>query len=144
MKLFTPMKKSSDTETENNLPVISQRELKNFLEAEKNTLDHMKSFITLSFLLNTGCLGAVFKFRPDLTFVIYTLSIGTLMSMTLFMISVKFLNSSMEFIYNKNYIHFIRKRKKVYFCSYLGIFILIFSFEISLFYYIFINEHIIQ
>lgn len=140
MWFFTPKKKSlDDAAIKSLMSVSSQRNLKNFLEAEKNMFDHLKAFITLSFLLNTGCLGILFKFRPDLEAIIYILSIGTLLSMISYVYAFKFLNASMNLFFNYDYIDFMKMRRKAYVSSYVGVFFSVLSFELSLFYYIYKN-----
>lgn len=47
--------------------------IKDFLEAEKNMFDYCKSFMSFSFLLNTGCLGILLKLYPNLYVIIYTI-----------------------------------------------------------------------
>lgn len=87
--LFFALKKNSinDAMIKSPKSVSSQRSLTVFLEAEKNMFDHLKAFITLSFFLNTGCLAALFQFRPDIKCCIILLSIGTEISLILYLIS---------------------------------------------------------
>ena len=84
--LFFALKKNSinDATIKSPKSVSSQRSLTVFLEAEKNMFDHLKAFITLSFFLNTGCLAALFQFRPDIKCCIILLSIGTEISLILY------------------------------------------------------------
>ncbi len=74
MVLYSKEKPIDDPAIKSLMSVSSQRNLKNFLEAEKNMFDHLKAFITLSFLLNTGCLGILFKYRPELEAIIYPIN----------------------------------------------------------------------
>lgn len=113
--------------------------IKDFLEAEKNMFDHCKSFMSLSFLLNTGCLGILLKLYPNLYVVIYILSIGTLLSITSYMVSFKYLNKSTKFIISNDEVKFVSMRRRAYFSSYVGLFFSVLAFEVSLFYYIFNN-----
>lgn len=91
--LFFALKKNSinDATIKSPKSVSSQRSLTVFLEAEKNMFDHLKAFITLSFFLNTGCLAALFQFRPDIKCCIILLSIGTEISLILYLIYFYFL-----------------------------------------------------
>lgn len=78
--------------------------IKDFLEAEKNMFDYCKSFMSFSFLLNTGCLGILLKLYPNLYVIIYILSIGTLLSIASYMVSFKYLNKSTKFIIRSHFI----------------------------------------
>lgn len=116
--------------------------IKDFLEAEKNMFDYCKSFMSFSFLLNTGCLGILLKLYPNLYVIIYILSIGTLLSITSYMVSFKYLNKSTKFIISNDEVKFVSMRRRAYFSSYVGLFFSVLAFEISLFYYIFNNVSI--
>lgn len=116
--------------------------IKDFLEAEKNMFDYCKSFMSFSFLLNTGCLGILLKLYPNLYVIIYILSIGTLLSITSYMVSFKYLNKSTKFIISNNEVKFVSMRRRAYFSSYVGLFFSVLAFEVSLFYYIFNNVSI--
>lgn len=116
--------------------------IKDFLEAEKNMFDYCKSFMSFSFLLNTGCLGILLKLYPNLYVIIYILSIGTLLSITSYMVSFKYLNKSTKFIINNDEVKFVSMRRRAYFSSYVGLFFSVLAFEVSLFYYIFNNVSI--
>ena len=111
--------------------------IKDFLEAEKNMFDYCKSFMSFSFLLNTGCLGILLKLYPNLYVIIYILSIGTLLSITSYMVSFKYLNKSTKFIISNDEVKFVSMRRRAYFSSYVGLFFSVLAFEVSLFYYIF-------
>lgn len=113
--------------------------IKDFLEAEKNMFDYCKSFMSFSFLLNTGCLGILLKLYPNLYVIIYILSIGTLLSITSYMVSFKYLNKSTKFIISNDEVKFVFMRRRAYFSSYVGLFFSVLAFEVSLFYYIFNN-----
>lgn len=113
--------------------------IKDFLEAEKNMFDYCKSFMSFSFLLNTGCLGILLKLYPNLYIIIYILSIGTLLSITSYMVSFKYLNKSTKFIISNDEVKFVSMRRRAYFSSYVGLFFSVLAFEVSLFYYIFNN-----
>lgn len=113
--------------------------IKDFLEAEKNMFDYCKSFMSFSFLLNTGCLGILLKLYPNLYVIIYILSIGTLLSITSYMVSFKYLNKSTKFIISNDEVKFVSMRRRAYFSSYVGLFFSVLAFEVSLFYYIFNN-----
>lgn len=116
--------------------------IKDFLEAEKNMFDYCKSFMSFSFLLNTGCLGILLKLYPNLYVIIYILSIGTLLSITSYMVSFKYLNKSTKFIISNDEVKFVSMRRRDYFSSYVGLFFSVLAFEVSLFYYIFNNVSI--
>lgn len=116
--------------------------IKDFLEAEKNMFDYCKSFMSFSFLLNTGCLGILLKLYPNLYVIIYILSIGTLLSIASYMVSFKYLNKSTKFIISNDEVKFVSMRRRAYFSSYVGLFFSVLSFEVSLFYYIFNNVSI--
>lgn len=116
--------------------------IKDFLEAEKNMFDYCKSFMSFSFLLNTGCLGILLKLYPNLYVIIYILSIGTLLSITSYMVSFKYLNKSTKFIISNDEVKFVSMRRRTYFSSYVGLFFSVLAFEVSLFYYIFNNVSI--
>lgn len=116
--------------------------IKDFLEAEKNMFDYCKSFMSFSFLLNTGCLGILLNLYPNLYVIIYILSIGTLLSITSYMVSFKYLNKSTKFIISNDEVKFVSMRRRAYFSSYVGLFFSVLAFEISLFYYIFNNVSI--
>lgn len=116
--------------------------IKDFLEAEKNMFDYCKSFMSFSFLLNTGCLGILLKLYPNLYVIIYILSIGTLLSITSYMVSFKYLNKSTKFIISNDEVKFVSMRRRAYFSSYVGLFFSVLAFEVSLFYYIFNNVSI--
>lgn len=116
--------------------------IKDFLEAEKNMFDYCKSFMSFSFLLNTGCLGILLKLYPNLYVIIYILSIGTLLSIASYMVSFKYLNKSTKFIISNNEVKFVSMRRRTYFSSYVGLFFSVLAFEVSLFYYIFNNVSI--
>ena len=116
--------------------------IKDFLEAEKNMFDYCKSFMSFSFLLNTGCLGILLKLYPNLYVIIYILSIGTLLSMASYMVSFKYLNKSTKFIISNDEVKFVSMRRRAYFSSYVGLFFSVLAFEVSLFYYIFNNVSI--
>ena len=116
--------------------------IKDFLEAEKNMFDYCKSFMSFSFLLNTGCLGILLKLYPNLYVIIYILSIGTLLSITSYMVSFKYLNKSTKFIISNDEVKFVSMRRMAYFSSYVGLFFSVLAFEVSLFYYIFNNVSI--
>ena len=116
--------------------------IKDFLEAEKNMFDYCKSFMSFSFLLNIGCLGILLKLYPNLYVIIYILSIGTLLSITSYMVSFKYLNKSTKFIISNNEVKFVSMRRRAYFSSYVGLFFSVLAFEVSLFYYIFNNVSI--
>lgn len=116
--------------------------IKDFLEAEKNMFDYCKSFMSFSFLLNTGCLGILLKLYPNLYVIIYILSIGTLLSITSYMVSFKYLNKSTKFIISNDEVKFVSMRRRAYFSSYIGLFFSVLAFEVSLFYYIFNNVSI--
>lgn len=113
--------------------------IKDFFEAEKNMFDYCKSFMSFSFLLNTGCLGILLKLYPNLYVIIYILSIGTLLSITSYMVSFKYLNKSTKFIISNDEVKFVSMRRRAYFSSYVGLFFSVLAFEVSLFYYIFNN-----
>ena len=113
--------------------------IKDFLEAEKNMFDYCKSFMSFSFLLNTGCLGILLKLYPNLYVIIYILSIGTLLSITSYMVSFKYLNKSTKFIISNDEVKFVSMRRRASFSSYVGLFFSVLAFEVSLFYYIFNN-----
>lgn len=117
--------------------------IKDFLEAEKNMFDYCKSFMSFSFLLNTGCLGILLKLYPNLYVIIYILSIGTLLSITSYMVSFKYLNKSTKFIISNDEVKFVSMRRRAYFSSYVGLFFSVLAFEVSLFYYIFNNVSIV-
>lgn len=116
--------------------------IKEFLEAEKNMFDYCKSFMSFSFLLNTGCLGILLNLYPNLYVIIYILSIGTLLSITSYMVSFKYLNKSTKFIISNDEVKFVSMRRRAYFSSYVGLFFSVLAFEVSLFYYIFNNVSI--
>lgn len=116
--------------------------IKDFLEAEKNMFDYCKSFMSFSFLLNTGCLGILLKLYPNLYVIIYILSIGTLLSIASYMVSFKYLNKSTKFIISNDEVKFVSMRRRAYFSSYVGLFFSVLAFEVSLFYYIFNNVSI--
>ena len=116
--------------------------IKDFLEAEKNMFDYCKSFMSFSFLLNTGCLGILLKLYPNLYVIIYILSIGTLLSITSYMVSFKYLNKSTKFIISNDEVKFVSMRRRAYFSSYVCLFFSVLAFEVSLFYYIFNNVSI--
>lgn len=116
--------------------------IKDFLEAEKNMFDYCKSFMSFSFLLNTGCLGILLKLYPNLYVIIYILSIGTLLSITSYMVSFKYLNKPTKFIISNDEVKFVSMRRRAYFSSYVGLFFSVLAFEVSLFYYIFNNVSI--
>ena len=116
--------------------------IKDFLEAEKNMFDYCKSFMSFSFLLNTGCLGILLNLYPNLYVIIYILSIGTLLSITSYMVSFKYLNKSTKFIISNDEVKFVSMRWRAYFSSYVGLFFSVLAFEVSLFYYIFNNVSI--
>lgn len=116
--------------------------IKDFLEAEKNMFDYCKSFMSFSFLLNTGYLGILLKLYPNLYVIIYILSIGTLLSITSYMVSFKYLNKSTKFIISNDEVKFVSMRRRAYFSSYIGLFFSVLAFEVSLFYYIFNNVSI--
>lgn len=116
--------------------------IKDFLEAEKNMFDYCKSFMSFSFLLNTGCLGILLKLYPNLYVIIYILSIGTLLSITSYMVSFKYLNKATKFIISNDEVKFVSMRRRAYFSSYVGLFFSVLAFEVSLFYYIFNNVSI--
>ena len=116
--------------------------IKDFLEAEKNMFDYCKSFMSFSFLLNTGCLGILLNLYPNLYVIIYILSIGTLLSITSYMVSFKYLNKSTKFIISNDEVQFVSMRRRAYFSSYVGLFFSVLAFEVSLFYYIFNNVSI--
>lgn len=133
MWFFTPKKKSlDDAAIKSLMSVSSQRNLKVFLEAEKNMFDHLKAFITLSFLLNAGCLAALFQFRPDIKCCIILLSIGIEISLILYLISFLFLNISMSNILEYNFDKFKTSRRISYMFSYFGVAVSIVSFWIAL------------
>lgn len=133
MWFFTPKKKSLDGAAIKSLmSVSSQRNLKVFLEAEKNMFDHLKSFITLSFLLNSGCLAALFQFRPDIKCCIIVLSIGIEISLITYLLSFLFLNISMSHIIKCNFDKFKSSRRISYSFSYFGVAVSIISFWIAL------------
>lgn len=116
--------------------------IKDFLEAEKNMFDYCKSFMSFSFLLNTGCLGILLNLYPNLYVIIYILSIGTLLSITSYMVSFKYLNKSTKFIISNDEVKFVSMRRRAYFSSYVGLFFSVLAFEVPLFYYIFNNVSI--
>lgn len=116
--------------------------IKDFLEAEKNMFDYCKSFMSFSFLLNTGCLGVLLKLYTNLYVIIYILSIGTLLSITSYMVLFKYLNKSTKFIISNDEVKFVSMRRRAYFSSYVGLFFSVLAFEVSLFYYIFNNVSI--
>ena len=116
--------------------------IKDFHEAEKNMFDYCKSFMSFSFLLNTGCLGILLNLYPNLYVIIYILSIGTLLSITSYMVSFKYLNKSTKFIISNDEVKFVSMRRRAYFSSYVGLFFSVLAFEVSLFYYIFNNVSI--
>ena len=116
--------------------------IKDFLEAEKNMFDYCKSFMSFSFLQNTGCLGILLNLYPNLYVIIYILSIGTLLSITSYMVSFKYLNKSTKFIISNDEVKFVSMRRRAYFSSYVGLFFSVLAFEVSLFYYIFNNVSI--
>ena len=116
--------------------------IKDLLEAEKNMFDYSKSFMSFSFLLNTGCLGILLNLYPNLYVIIYILSIGTLLSITSYMVSFKYLNKSTKFIISNDEVKFVSMRRRAYFSSYVGLFFSVLAFEVSLFYYIFNNVSI--
>ena len=116
--------------------------IKDFLEAEKNMFDYCKSFMSFSFLLNTGCLGILLKLYPNIYVIIYILSVGTLLSITSYMVSFKYLNKSTKFIISNDEVKFVSMRRRAYFSSYVGLFFSVLAFEVSLFYYIFNNVSI--
>ena len=116
--------------------------IKDFLEAEKNMFDYCKSFMSFSFLLNTGCLGILLKLYPNHYVIIYILSIGNLLSIASYMVSFKYLNKSTKFIISNDEVKFVSMRRRAYFSSYVGLFFSVLSFEVSLFYYIFNNVSI--
>lgn len=116
--------------------------IKDFLEAEKNMFDYCKSFMSFSFLLNTGCLGILLKLYTNLYVIIYILSIGTLLSITSYMVLFKYLNKSTKFIISNDEVKFVSMRRRAYFSSYVGLFFSVLAFEVSLFYYIFNNVSI--
>ena len=116
--------------------------IKDFLEAEKNMFDYCKSFMSFSFLLNTVCLGILLNLYPNLYVIIYILSIGTLLSITSYMVSFKYLNKSTKFIISNDEVKFVSMRRRAYFSSYVGLFFSVLAFEVSLFYYIFNNVSI--
>lgn len=96
--------------------------IKDFLEAEKNMFDYCKSFMSFSFLLNTGCLGILLKLYPNLYVIIYILSIGTLLSITSYMVSFKYLNKSTKFIISNDEVKFVSMRRRAYFRPMLACF----------------------
>ena len=116
--------------------------IKDFLEAAENMFDYCKSFMSFSFLLNTGCLGILLNLYPNLYVIIYILSIGTLLSITSYMVSFKYLNKSTKFIISNDEVKFVSMRRRAYFSSYVGLFFSVLAFEVSLFYYIFNNVSI--
>ena len=116
--------------------------IKDFLEAEKNMFDYCKSFMSFSFLLNTGCLGILLNLYPNLYVIIYILSIGTLLSITSYMVSFKYLNKSTKFIISNDEVKFVSMRRRAYFSAYVGLFFSVVAFEVSLFYYLFNNVSI--
>lgn len=133
MWFFTPRKKNvDDVALKSLMSVSSQRNLKVFLEAEKNMFDHLKAFITLSFLLNTGCLAALFRFRPDIKCCIVVLSIGIETSLIIYLLSFLFLNISMSHIIKCNFDKFKSSRRISYTFSYFGVAISILSFWLAL------------
>ena len=138
MNLFTPMKKSSDTETENNLPVISQRELKNFLEAEKNMFNYANVFIKILFLLNGGILAALFELKPNYLNSMIVLICGIEFSSLFYLISLIFLNISMRIITVYNYTKFKKTRNLSHTFLFMGICSSILSFAI--FVIVFLSE----
>ena len=111
--------------------------IKDFLEAEKNMFDYCKSFMSFSFLLNTGCLGILLNLYPNLYVIIYILSIGTLLSITSYMVSFKYLNKSTKFIISNDEVKFVSMRRRAYFSSYVGLFFSVLAFEVSLFYHLY-------
>ena len=121
--LFFALKKNSinDATIKSPKSVSSQRSLTVFLEAEKNMFDHLKAFITLSFFLNTGCLAALFQFRQDIKCCIILLSIGTEISLILYLISFLFLNISMSNLLEYNFDKFKTSRRISYMFSYFGV-----------------------
>lgn len=132
--LFFALKKNSinDATIKSPKSVSSQRSLTVFLEAEKNMFDHLKAFITLSFFLNTGCLAALFQFRPDIKCCIILLSIETEISLILYLISFLFLNISMSNLLEYNFDKFKTSRRISYMFSYFGVASSIVSFGIAL------------
>ena len=138
MNLFTPMKKSSDTETENNLPVISQRELKNFLEAEKNMFNYANVFIKILFLLNGGILAALFELKPNYLNSMIVLICGIEFSSLFYLISLIFLNISTRIITVYNYTKFKKTRNLSHTFLFMGICSSILSFAI--FVIVFLSE----
>lgn len=133
MWFFTPKKKSVDDPAIKSLmSVSSQRNLKNFLEAEKNMFDHLNVFIKIMFLLNGGSLAALFEFRPNYFWSMFTLTLGLEFSSLFYLISFLFLNRSMNHIINSNYIKFKKSRRLSYHFLYWGIWSSILSFSVFL------------
>lgn len=132
MWFFTPKKKSLDNAAIKSLmSVSSQRNLKNFLEAEKNMFDHLNVFIKIMFLLNGGSLAALFEFRPNFHWCMFLLSLGIEFSLLFYLISFIFLNRSMSHIGNSDYTKFKKARKYSYSLLYWGVWISIFFFVIA-------------
>lgn len=134
MWFFTPKKKSVDEPTIKILmSVNSQRNLKNFLEAEKNMFDHLNIFIKILFLLNGGSLVALLEFRPDFHWCMFLLSLGIEFSLFFYLISFIFLNRSMKYIEDENYIRFKKSRRYSHNLLYCGVWFSILFFIFAFF-----------
>ncbi len=134
MWFFTPKKKSVDEPTIKILmSVNSQRNLKNFLEAEKNMFDHLNIFIKILFLLNGGSLVALLEFRPDFHWCMFLLSLGIEFSLFFYLISFIFLNRAMKYIEDENYIRFKKSRRYSHNLLYCGVWFSILFFIFAFF-----------
>lgn len=97
-----------------------------FLDSEKNMLDYMKTFITISFMLNAGGIVALVSYRNEFFPVIIYLISGTIISISMYTLSLLFLIISATSI--KNYSVFINSRIISYVFIFLGVFSSAFSF----------------
>ena len=133
MWFFTPKEKFvDDAAVKSLMSVSSQRNLKNFLEAEKNMFEHLNVFIKIMFLLNGGCLAALSEFRPDFFWSMFVLTLGLGFSSLFYLISFLFLNRSMTHIINDNYVKFKNSRRLSYHFLYWGVWSSILSFSVFL------------
>lgn len=137
MCFFTPKNKSDDNASIKNLmSVNSQRNLENFLEAEKNMFGQINSFISVFFLLNSGLLAALLQFKSDMTLCIILLSFGITLALFSYLISVLMLNRSMSHMIKDNIQSFKLNRRQSYSFSYFGLSASIISFLITMVYFI--------
>lgn len=132
MWFFTPKKKSvDDTAIKSLMSVSSQRNLKNFLEAKKNTFDFIKPLAIIFFTINAGVMAALFEHIDKYGYIIFILGLGLFISMLFVICSISLIRKSILYIDIDNN-KFMNIRKKSILRLQYSVYFNLLSFEMSL------------